>query len=507
MNNLNALDQKSPLFALELRTEKKREVPFTDLPLPKEETLALYLYSLGPLDWQQKLLDWLESNPQRRVYLIPEDPQILHQLSLPLLEHPRLKIGPEYRPYAWEHLFKPWELLGGDPQVVGEWILGTELTLCLYNDFGVPLMQNVFDNLHIEGEVKRGDALEGKFRGVPAIICGAGPSLSDSIDAIKQVQDRALIFGGGSALAPLSRYNIPIHFSAALDPDPPTERFYRQNHFETPLFYQNQVSHDLLKLHHGPKLCLGQSGSFALEDYLAEDLKLSPRDVGWNVSTFSTMAAALLGCDPIYFVGLDLCVYDEASYVAGVEGMDERLNPISLKDREGNTVFTRPDFLMSKRWLEEFARKHPETTFINATTRGLRLEGIQEGPLMVSSPSQDLSAKVHHKVVAAPSLDFSSLPKKFSHLDESLKKTHAILKEYMAALEMQGNTVLQECELEEELFYFDHLSPLWKVWKNLLQTDDIVGRMQDPSYEKKLQEVLFYQDVTEKFCHARNLSI
>jgi len=324
MNLLRILNEKNPLFALELRTGKKRDVPFVDLPLPKSETVALYLYSLGPLPWQQKILEWLDEKPTRKIYLIPEDPQILHNISLPLMEHPRLKVGSEYRPYAWEHLFKPWELMGGDPNVIGEWILGTELTLCLYNDFGVPLMSNVFNNLLMKDEVKRGDALEGKFRGTPAIICGAGPSLEDRLEEIKKFQDRALIIGGGSALAPLSRANIPIHFSAALDPDPPTERFYRQNHFETPLFYQNQVSHTLLTHHHGPKLCLGQSGSFALEEYLTEGLALLERDVGWNVSTFSTMVAVLLGCDPIYFVGLDLCVYDEASYAAGVEGMDER---------------------------------------------------------------------------------------------------------------------------------------------------------------------------------------
>jgi len=507
MNLLRMLDEKNPLFALELRTEKKRDVPFVDLPLPKSETVALYLYALGPLPWQQKILEWLDENPTRKVYLIPEDPQILHNISLPLMEHPRLKVGSEYRPYAWEHLFKPWELMGGDPNVIGEWILGTELTLCLYNDFGVPLMSNVFDNLLMKDEVKRGDALEGKFRGTPAIICGAGPSLEDRLEEIKKFQDRVLIIGGGSALAPLSRANIPIHFSAALDPDPPTERFYRQNHFETPLFYQNQVSHTLLTHHHGPKLCLGQSGSFALEEYLTEELALPPRDVGWNVSTFSTMVAVLLGCDPIYFVGLDLCVYDEASYAAGVEGMDERLNPIQMEDRAGNIVFTRPDFLMSKRWLEDFAKKHPQTTFINASTRGLKLEGIQDGPLLITTCCSDLSAKVHQKVESAPPVDVSSIPEKFHHLDESLKKTRAILTEYMEALEQRKNTVLHECELEEELFFQYHLFPLWKVWKNLLQTEEILGRMTDLPFEKKLQQVLFYQDVTEKFCHERNLSV
>jgi hypothetical protein len=63
MNLLRILDEKNPLFALELRTEKKRDIPFVDLPLPKSETVALYLYALGPLPWQQKILEWLDENP------------------------------------------------------------------------------------------------------------------------------------------------------------------------------------------------------------------------------------------------------------------------------------------------------------------------------------------------------------------------------------------------------------------------------------------------------------
>jgi hypothetical protein len=31
--------------------------------------------------------------------------------------------------------------------------------------------------------------------------------------------------------------------------------------------------------------------------------------------------------------------------------------------------------------------------------------------------------------------------------------------------------------------------------------------MNDQEYEKKLQQTLFFQDVTLKVCHARNLSV
>ena len=507
MTNLNALDQKNPLFALELRSQEKVDIPFSDFKVPKEETFALYLYSLGSKKWQEKVLKWLENETGRQIFILPEDLQILHGLILPLMEHPRVLITSDFRPLVWKHLFKPWEVMGGEKAPIGEAVLGAELTLALYQDFGVSLLTNVFKNLSLDQTVKKGASLEGKFKGIPAVICGAGPSLQESLPELEAIQDRALIIGGGSALGPLSRAHIPIHFSAAIDPDPPTERFYRQNHFEAPLFYQNQVSHTLLKHHHGEKFCLGQSGSFPLEEYLTDGLDIPPCDVGWNVTTFSVMVAALLGCDPIYFVGLDLCVYEEESYASGVEGIDERHNPIELKDKFGKEVLTRPDFLMSKKWIEDFARQHVEKTFINASKRGLELEGIMEGPLMMVSKKIDLSAKVHKSVICAQEIHFSSLSEKFKALDESLKKTHVILNEQMSALEKKENTALFDYELEQELFYHYHLEPVWHVWKNLLQTDEIVQRMNDQEYEKKLQQTLFFQDVTLKVCHARNLSV
>lgn len=379
--------------------------------------------------------------------------------------------------------------------------LHTELMVALYRDFALPQMSNVFANLKEQG-VKNGEFFAGKFKGIPAIICGAGPSLEESLERLKQMEDRALIFGGGSALGPLSKHHIPLHFAAAIDPDPPSERFFNQTYFEVPLFYQNTVSSTLLSHHHGPKICMGESGCFELEKALVEDANLTFFNVGWNVSTFCVQLAVFLGCNPISLVGMDLCVYEEASYAAGVDGKDQRKNPIELFDREGKKVFTRPDFLMAKKWLEALAKNHPEITFINATQGGLELEGISDHPLEVPKQSWDLRGKLHHILSEAPELRFPV--DKLPVLDNSLRKTGEILENLLQALKNGEKTILQEIALEEEFFFQKHLRPLWEVWKDLLQSEEIILKMENVEFEKKLQECLFYKEVTEKFCHARN---
>ncbi len=503
-------EKKNSLLPFELLTCEKDGVNLSDFPLPKTETIALYVVGLGKESWQEKIFKWLEEDQRRKLYLIPDTPALLSFLKTELFDHPRMKIGGHVTSFAWDHLYDPWELMGGRPEIeekLADTILGVELTVSLYRDFGVPQLSNIIANLQKEKEAQKGEALAGKFQGVPAVICGAGPSLEKSLNGLKEVGDRALIFGGGSALGPLARASIPIHFLVAIDPEPPAERFFRQTYFETPLFYQNQVAKALLYAHQGPKLCMGESGSFPLEQWLTEDLHLLRSDAGWNVSTFATYIATLLGCNPIYFVGMDLSVSKEGSYAPGVEGIDERKNPIYLTDRFGNEVTTRPDFLMAKKWIEEFAEHHLETDFINATAQGLELKGIPYGDLKSFPHPSDLSSKIHQAILQAPSLEMDLIKENLQLLDQSLINTAAIIKEYLEGLSEKKNTTLHECELDEEIFYQSHLLPTWEVWKYLLQNDTVIAEMENPELEKKLQQILFYQELTEKFCHERKLSI
>ncbi|QVL58116.1 MAG: DUF115 domain-containing protein [Simkaniaceae bacterium] len=507
-NLLKSLEKKNPLLAFQFLTADNKERKLSDFPLPKNETEALYVIGLGPKSWQKKIMEWLEEEKNRKVYLIIDSPYYLNDLSLELLEHPQLKIGNTAIAFAWDHLYKPWELIGGTQDKEEELataILGVELTLALYRDFGVPEISNVITNLKKGDGSRKGNALAGKFQNIPAIICGAGPSLEKSLDLLKEVGDRALIFGGGSALGPLSRGNIPIHFTVALDPEPPPERFFRQTYFEVPLFYQNQVASSLLSCHHGPKLCIGESGSFPLEKWLVEDLGLPTSDVGWNVSTFATSIATLMGCNPIYFVGMDLSVSKKGSYASGVEGKDERKNPITLTDRFGDSVTTRPDFLMAKKWLEDFSESHMETTFINASEGGLPLEGIPYGKIDFYQGTFDLFSKLHQEVLKAPLLQLETVREKLEVLDQSLTNVQKTLVEYVEGLSQDKNVILYECELDEEIFFQSHLLPIWEIWKHLLQNEEVIQAMENPMLEKKLQEILFYQQLTEKFVHERNL--
>lgn len=503
--NLALLEEKNPLLSFQLLTSNGEESREQVKSFPASEAEVLYVVGLGDSAWTQEALKWVEREGKRRLALLEENLSIFRDfLSLEIAEkvvsHPRITLsGPPFeetlRSFVWSNAYKSWESFGdtSNRKKLEELILGVELTVCLYRDYGIPQLMNVFSNLNTSEKVRSGEGLFGKFSKVPAIICGAGPSLEDHVNTLKRLENQALIFGGGSALPFLTQENVPIHFGVALDPEPPGERFYAQTQFEVPLFYQNQVSHLLLQQSHGPKLCLGESQSFPLEEWL--ELSLSPCDVGWNVSTFATQIAFQLGCDPIIFVGMDLCVSDGNAYAGAMS--EERDNPIEVKDRFGNSAVTRPDFLMAKKWLEAFATKHRETTFLNATTRGLTLEGIENVPLNIKSAPKDLKGAIFQAIEKAPLVDLSQVTSKLQKLYQSVCNCQEVLGSY------------RDVELDGEIFYQAHLLPNWEIWKHFLQKEEIVAEMQHPEIEKKLQQTLFFREITEIFRnqYERNISI
>ena len=82
------------------------------------------------------------------------------------------------------------------------------------------LLKNVLPNLLKLADSFDAGGLRGKFKDVPVIICGAGPSLQMAIESMKKLKGKALILAGGSALAALSHAGVRPDLGIAIDPNP-----------------------------------------------------------------------------------------------------------------------------------------------------------------------------------------------------------------------------------------------------------------------------------------------
>ncbi len=261
-----------------------------------------------------------------------------------------------------------------------------------YLRYGGAFFVNFYRNLMSLPHSYLGNKTFGSFRKIPAIICGAGPSLTKDLELLAQLDQKALIFAGGSAMNALNAVGIQPHLGAGIDPNPAQFDRLNANHaFETPFYYRNRLHHDAFKLIHGPRLYITGCGGYDIADYFEEKLAIAHQDFldeGHNVINFCLQIAKQLGCDPIILIGLDLAFTGMQSYAPGiekntlfdpqqfehVEEFDEK--PLLLKDIEGQPLYTLWKWIAESEWIGDFAKENPEVTIINATQGGLGCPGI-----------------------------------------------------------------------------------------------------------------------------------
>ncbi|HRD55317.1 MAG TPA: DUF115 domain-containing protein, partial [Parachlamydiaceae bacterium] len=171
-----------------------------------------------------------------------------------------------------------------------------------YLGYGAHFFNNFYQNIKLLPGSYHGNALFQKFKGVPAIICGAGSSLNKHFKALKALEKKALIFAGGSAFNALAANDIMPHFSAGIDPNSAqTARIKETCHLPVPFFFRNRIHSDALKLIKGKRLYIPGSGGYDISEWYEDQLKIDRKEIldeGHNVVNFEVEIAKMLGCNP-----------------------------------------------------------------------------------------------------------------------------------------------------------------------------------------------------------------
>ena len=279
--------------------------------------------------------------------------------------------------------------------------------------------KNLFPNFLRWSFASEGNSLRGQFRNVPAIICGAGPSLAKEVAYIKQLEQQALIIAGGSAITALSQRGAPFHLAVAIDPNfEEYKRFLASSAFEVPLVYVNRVHPQIFATCNGLPVyvhtLVGGSAEMWMEKKLGIDLLpfSSTFDIeAMSVTTTAIELAYAMGCNPIILAGVDLAFTDRKSYAPGVsdqtafafkEQKRERRAAEQLLKRKGHrgqSVYTLVKWIMEESAISRFAAKTPATEWINATDGGLGFQNIPYRPLKEITFSQ--RADVRGRLFAA----------------------------------------------------------------------------------------------------------
>ena len=474
-------------------------VPEMKLISPKasmDDVDVLLVFGSSDGAMYRSLSSWLKKGDNRFLIFIEEREELfLKAKEAAFAKDPKVRLfyykrGDEeiFQQIAWEFVFLRFAYAEVSAPLRGEaeefflqmehYHRGVDLLASDSEDMGLKVLSNAMKNLFVLPQSKLGGSLEGKCRGMTAVICGAGPSLREAMPLLESLKEKAILFAGGSAVCALNANGINPHIYANIDPEPPYKRFFVQDSFEIPFFYQGRFSSDLLQTVHSPLLWMPDSGSYPLETWLAAECGVFAErfDAGWTVANFCTSLAAYLGYSTIIFVGMDFSCGPDAIYASKIPGDENRDGLIEL---EKNKLYSKRDWLMAAEWMSVFAKKNPAIQWINATAGGIDLPGIERKTLFEVAESldhaSDIAALVYSlEALAAPSNvtleKVRDVRKKVvTSFEKTLSLCEALLKMWEKSfpnspLEL-GEYAALEHDLEQEICASHFLIPQWSVWK------------------------------------------
>lgn len=318
---------------------------------------------------------------------------------------------------------------------------------------------NTWYNLQY-GDAKMEDFAE-VFRGQPAILVSAGPSLDKNIHLLKEASQKSLIVAVGSAMTILESHGIRPHFRVAIDPGEENEELFMSLYnSEVPLLYSEHLYYKILAEYRGPKIQMNLATNSQITDYLYQlcDIKRSVIPSGFSVANVAAGLLAFWKCNPIVFVGQDLSYTDGRLHGAGSWDDNKETavvrNNILRKDIYGNDIYTDAQFEGMREIFERIINACPEIEFLNATEGGVPIKGARNRLLYEVLAEWETSALDFEAVIASKIEDLKksgaqSLQRKI--LRQGAIRFESEMKSFLTEIEKNKKFVRRLLKKEQEL--------------------------------------------------------
>jgi hypothetical protein len=485
----NVTTKKGPLYAKD-DIHLWHENYFAKKSFQNQEAVIVYGLGLGYSYFS--FASWLKEDSSRKLLLIAEDAKMAKTFcgspfAKEILSHDQVMIFlPEQQYEMAEELATEKAIIFFAPHIpitedtkAWQQTLYQKITLCGSYALDIKYRERLFAHFCFNSKyLDRSFFIhrwKGFFQSKPALICGAGPSLEKEYDLIKKMDDRALIFAGGSAIAAMAANEIPYHLAVAVDPN--EEEYHRlsqQPLSKSPFLYNMRSQKDLLPLCEGPigyiRSTMGQIVDLWFEEQigLQEDIiGINLPDESMSVTMLNLAIAVHLGCDPIIICGVDLGSVGMKRYAKGVRSSQEEPSdkiedyPLSLPGKKGS-LRSNVRFAMEKKAIEIFAKSHPDHTFIDASSLGVCFKEIPFLPLQkiyqtrctdIWNPQKEITRFIQNEKGIDPMLLQKAKDQLSRSIDLCKEHVAVIIQELSQKGKMAGESLVASIELEEEIAY------------------------------------------------------
>lgn len=366
-----------------------------------------------------------------------DDDELAHEFYHLIRRRPSLDI----QVMPW----RPWELACRERahhlmQVLLEQGRVEQTNRCTLAAFSDEWQQHAVINLPRLARSPGVNVLRNAFKDTSIAIVAAGPSLNETLPALKAMQDRVLIMAVGTALRPLQAAGINPHIVVQVDSDPVTMNQYKGVITgDTYLMAADSIYPDIVNLFDDQLFAFSSTVDGYRQWLQLHDAFPGQLAIGGTVSLTAIDAAVLLGAETILTFGLDLAMQEDGtSHASGSMYDGRRLNPNGLVRVPGNwqeTVPTLQQFAnyirILSHYMQELDQHHADLAIYNVNTAGARLDGmtpIRPADLAAILPTGKVAvgerlARLHRE---ARRLDVPALIEAIEHTQQELQQARKL---------------------------------------------------------------------------------
>lgn len=275
------------------------------------------------------------------------------------------------------------------------------------------------------------------FRGCPVIVIGAGPSLMENMDVLKQIymDKSAILICAGTAYPALVKNGINPHFVGTVDASLLNWELiniqeHQDLHQETILLYDTITNPWILRDFKGERVWVYCDSNPWHGFYRDCWQKGNPVSAVASVSTYLYILALKFGCGPIVLVGNDYAYQSDGVRYAKDTLADHSIEKEHFYAGEwtlnyaGDKVFSPHDYSPAKFYVSLMAKSIQGINTYNAAYRGAVIEGV---------PYKDLAELAEQFSNNNLKIDINYVKAQISKLSptiqESIDLANALLKE------------------------------------------------------------------------------
>ncbi len=191
-------------------------------------------------------------------------------------------------------------------EVIRAYYSRKEVNNATIDRFATTWIRNLIRNLDHLAEAGDVGVLKNRFKGMPALILAAGPSLDPVLDHFEEIKKRVVVIAVDTACRALTLRGIQPDILVVVDPQYWNSRHLDSADLSETVLVSESSTHPVIFRHKAGNLLFCGSIfplGIVLEDAVGRNSRIT---AGGSVATTAFSLASFTGADAIYLAGLDL---------------------------------------------------------------------------------------------------------------------------------------------------------------------------------------------------------